>query len=101
EAGVGGQDAAREIAAVVDDARARRPQQRVLHPRRDAVDSPREDGQPDSVDPAGPVAPPARAHGVITRLPRGVRRATAPGSTTTVVTGDSTMSGPAWGTSTG
>jgi hypothetical protein len=56
EPGVSSQNATREISAIVDDARPRRPQQCILHPGRDAVEPPREDGELDAVDPAGPSA---------------------------------------------
>ncbi len=101
QAAIGGQEHAGEVVAGVEHARACGPEQGVGHLARDRVEARGEDRHPHPVV-AGALTRGRRhagcaAHAVITRLPDAVRRARAPGSTTTVVKEDSTIAGPTRG----
>ena len=94
--GACGQDAAGEVAPGVDDARACRPQQRVLHLAGDALDAAAEDRQVEAVGRQTLVRVHAaclcfRAVTCTTRPQRSSRRKVASGSITMVVNGVSTI----------
>ena len=86
-------DAAGEVARGVQDARAAGPEERVRHPPHGRAQAVGEQRQLDRI--AGDLGGHRAAHGSIARLPSAVRRAVAPGPTTIVVYGDSTIAGPA------